>query len=136
MMVVVLMVRPAGLFGQNNEGSAMNCRKSPSPSPVLRGPVGLLRCRCALVVYPIFLMKLLCFALFACAFNLLLGYTGLLSFGHAAFFGGAAYITRLRGQGLGFPPELGILVGTAVAALLGLRVRAPGHPARRASTSR
>jgi len=44
------------------------------------------------VVYPVFMMKLLCFALFACAFNLLLGYTGLLSFGHAAFFGGAAYI--------------------------------------------
>ena len=43
--------------------------------------------------YPVFLMKLLCFALFACAFNLLIGYTGLLSFGHAAFFGGASYIT-------------------------------------------
>ncbi|RCK51168.1 ABC transporter permease [Thalassospira profundimaris] len=72
------------------------------------------------VFYPIFLMKVLCFALFACAFNLLLGYTGLLSFGHAAFFGGASYFTGYVVKELGFPPELGILVGVAGAALLGL----------------
>ena len=53
------------------------------------------------VVYPVFLMKVMCFALFAAAFNLLIGYVGLLSFGHAAFFGGAAYITALHGQGTG-----------------------------------
>ncbi|XAZ20814.1 branched-chain amino acid ABC transporter permease (plasmid) [Sinorhizobium sp. B11] len=70
--------------------------------------------------YPIFLMKLLCFALFACAFNLLLGYTGLLSFGHATFFGGAAYFTAYTVKSWGFPPELGILVGVAGAAFLGL----------------
>jgi len=70
--------------------------------------------------YPIFLMKLLCFALFACAFNLLLGYTGLLSFGHATFFGGAAYFTAYAVKSWGFPPELGILTGVAGAALLGL----------------
>ncbi|MFP3544192.1 branched-chain amino acid ABC transporter permease [Rhizobium sp. SIMBA_035] len=70
--------------------------------------------------YPIFLMKLLCFALFACAFNLLLGYTGLLSFGHATFFGGAAYFTAYTVKSWGFPPELGILTGVAGAALLGL----------------
>ncbi|MDR6666445.1 branched-chain amino acid ABC transporter permease [Rhizobium sp. 1399] len=70
--------------------------------------------------YPIFLMKLLCFALFACAFNLLLGYTGLLSFGHATFFGGAAYFTAYTVKSWGFPPGLGILVGVAGAALLGL----------------
>jgi len=70
--------------------------------------------------YPIFLMKLLCFALFACAFNLLLGYTGLLSFGHATFFGGAAYFTAYTVKSWGFPPELGILVGVLGAALLGL----------------
>ncbi|GAA3082322.1 branched-chain amino acid ABC transporter permease [Rhizobium viscosum] len=70
--------------------------------------------------YPIFLMKLLCFALFACAFNLLLGYTGLLSFGHATFFGGAAYFTAYTVKSWGFPPELGILVGVVGAALLGL----------------
>jgi branched-chain amino acid transport system permease protein len=70
--------------------------------------------------YPIFLMKLLCFALFACAFNLLLGYTGLLSFGHATFFGGAAYFTAYTVKSWGFPPEFGILVGVIGAAFLGL----------------
>ncbi|NKK77304.1 branched-chain amino acid ABC transporter permease [Rhizobium leguminosarum] len=70
--------------------------------------------------YPIFLMKLLCFALFACAFNLLLGYTGLLSFGHATFFGGAAYFTAYTVKSWGVPPELGILIGVAGAAFLGL----------------
>ncbi len=70
--------------------------------------------------YPIFLMKLLCFALFACAFNLLLGYTGLLSFGHATFFGGAAYFTAYTVKSWGFPPEFGILVGVVGAAFLGL----------------
>ncbi|WP_188584325.1 branched-chain amino acid ABC transporter permease, partial [Azorhizobium oxalatiphilum] len=75
-----------------------------------------------LVVYPVFLMKVLCFALFACAFNLMLGYTGLLSFGHAMFFGGAAYITAQAVKVWGFTPELGILAGTAFAALVGLLV--------------
>ncbi|MCF7201354.1 branched-chain amino acid ABC transporter permease [Pseudomonas oligotrophica] len=70
--------------------------------------------------YPIFLMKVLCFALFACAFNLLLGYTGILSFGHAAFFGGSAYFTAHAVKEWGFSPELGILVGVAGASLLGL----------------
>jgi branched-chain amino acid transport system permease protein len=71
------------------------------------------------VVYPVFMMKLLCFALFALAFNLLLGYTGLLSFGHAAFFGGAAYITGHLVRNSGLTPELGILGGTLFAAVLG-----------------
>ncbi|WFU02397.1 branched-chain amino acid ABC transporter permease [Rhizobium sp. CB3171] len=71
-------------------------------------------------IYPIFVMKVLCFALFACAFNLLLGYTGLLSFGHATFFGGAAYFTAHAVKVWGVPPELGILIGVAGAALLGL----------------
>ena len=70
--------------------------------------------------YPIFIMKVLCFALFACAFNLLLGYTGILSFGHAAFFGGGAYFTAHAVKQWGLTPELGILVGVAGAALLGL----------------
>ncbi len=73
-----------------------------------------------LVVYPVFLMKVLCFALFACAFNLLLGYAGLLSFGHAMFFGFAAYISGYTVKELGWPTEAGILGGTAVAAILGL----------------
>ncbi len=75
-----------------------------------------------LVVYPVFMMKLLCFALFALAFNLLLGYTGLLSFGHAAFFGGASYITGHLVRNSGLTPELGVLGGTLFAALLGYLV--------------
>lgn len=73
-------------------------------------------------LYPVFGMKLVCFALFACAFNLLLGFTGLLSFGHAAFFGGAAYITGWFIKALGWTPELGVLAGVATGALLGLIV--------------
>ncbi len=70
--------------------------------------------------YPVFVMKLMCFALFASAFNLLLGYTGLLSFGHAAFLGGAAYVTGHAIKVWGLTPELGLLFGTAGGALLGL----------------
>ena len=68
--------------------------------------------------YPVFLMKALCFALFASAFNLLIGYTGLLSFGHAAFLGGAGYVTGYVLRDLGFSPEIGILSGTVFAALM------------------
>ena len=70
--------------------------------------------------YPVFLMKVLCFALFACAFNLLLGYVGLLSFGHAAFFGSAGYITAYTVKTFNFDPIIGILLGVAVSSLLGL----------------
>lgn len=70
--------------------------------------------------YPVFVMKLMCFALFASAFNLLLGYTGLLSFGHAAFLGGAAYVAGYTIKAWGFTPEVGMLLGTVVGALLGL----------------
>src|SRR5947209_11835519 len=70
-------------------------------------------------VYPIFLMKALCFALFACAFNLLIGYAGLLSFGHAAFLGSAGYATAHAAKVWGFPPELAIPFGAAVAGVLG-----------------
>ena len=71
------------------------------------------------LAYPVFLMNVLCLALFASAFNLLLGYAGLLSFGHAAFLASAAYVTGHVVKAWGFPPELGLLSGTAVAALLG-----------------
>ena len=70
--------------------------------------------------YPIFMMKLMCFALFASAFNLLLGFTGLLSFGHAAFLGGAAYVTGHAIKVWGLTPEVGLLLGTGGGALLGL----------------
>jgi len=70
-------------------------------------------------IYPVLVMKILCFALFACAFNLLLGYTGLLSFGHAAFFGTAGYVAGHAIKVWGFPTELGLVAGTAASALLG-----------------
>lgn len=70
-------------------------------------------------VYPTFLMKLFCFALFACAFNLLLGFAGLLSFGHAAFLGTAGYVCGLMVRDLGVTPEVGILAGTVAAGVLG-----------------
>ena len=69
--------------------------------------------------YPVFVMKLMCFALFASAFNLLLGYTGLLSFGHAAFFGGSAYVAGHAIKAWGLTPELALIAGTLTGALLG-----------------
>jgi branched-chain amino acid transport system permease protein len=74
------------------------------------------------VVYPIFLMKCLCFALFACAFNLLIGFTGLLSFGHAMFFGFAAYLCGHAAKVWGLSPEVAILFGTFSAAAIGFLV--------------
>ena len=71
-------------------------------------------------VYPVFLMKALCFALFACAFNLLIGFGGLLSFGHAMFLGTAGYVCAHAAKEWGFQPEFAILFGTAASALLGI----------------
>jgi branched-chain amino acid transport system permease protein len=73
-----------------------------------------------LFLYPIFLMKVYCFIIFACSYNLLLGYTGLMSFGHAAFFGMGAYLCGHAATQWGFPFELSLFVGTAFGALLGL----------------
>ncbi len=70
-------------------------------------------------LYPVFLMKLLCFALFACAFNLLIGYVGLLSFGHAAYFGMGGYIAGHAAKVWGFSPEIAVLAGAAVAGFQG-----------------
>lgn len=74
------------------------------------------------VLYPVFLMKILCFALFACALNLLLGFGGLLSFGHAAFFGAASYVAAHAAKVWGLTPELAILLGTGAATVLGLGI--------------
>ena len=75
-------------------------------------------------IYPVFMMKALCFALFACAFNLLLGFGGLLSFGHAMFLGTAGYVCAHAAKAWGFPPEFAILAGTAASAALGAVVGA------------
>jgi branched-chain amino acid transport system permease protein len=72
------------------------------------------------VLYPVFLMKALCFALFACAFNLLIGYVGLVSFGHALYFGWAGYLSAYAAKSWGLQPELAVLVGTATGAGLGV----------------
>ena len=87
---------------------------------MLYGIVLLLALAAPFYLYPVFLMKVLCFALFACAFNLLIGFTGLLSFGHAAFFGGAGYIAGYAIKSLGLSPELGLILGTGFGALIGL----------------
>jgi len=76
------------------------------------------------LVYPVLVMKLMCMALFACAYNLLLGFGGMMSFGHAAFFGSAAYAAGVAAKHWGWPPELALLTGTATAALLGAIVGA------------
>jgi branched-chain amino acid transport system permease protein len=71
------------------------------------------------VLYPVFLMKVMCFALFACAFNLLIGFGGLLSFGHAMFLGTAGYAAAHAAKVWGFTPELALLFATACSAALG-----------------
>ena len=87
--------------------------------------VGLLACVAAPVyVYPVFLTKTLCFCLFACAFNLVARTTGLLSFGHAAFFGSAAYMAGYAAKAWGVPFELAVLIGTATGFFLGLGIGA------------
>jgi branched-chain amino acid transport system permease protein len=91
----------------------------------MRIPIVILLVACIVapfVVYPVFVMKMLCWALFACAFNLLLGYVGLLSFGHALFFGAAGYLTAHAAKVWGLPFELAILTGMLTSTVLGLAV--------------
>lgn len=76
------------------------------------------------IIYPIFVMKVMCFALFACAFNLLLGHAGIVSFGHAAFFGSSAYITGYALRDLGWTAELAIIAGILFSAALGAAIGA------------
>ena len=73
-------------------------------------------------LYPVFMMKAMCYAIFACAFNLLLGFTGLLSFGHAAYLGAAAYATGWLIRSAGWSTEMGLLAGVVTGAVLGLAV--------------
>jgi branched-chain amino acid transport system permease protein len=95
----------------------MNRTGAPNPALLILLGLGL---AAPFVFYPIFLLKGLCFALFACAYNLLIGYVGLISFGHAAFFGIAAYVTGYAAKVWGLPTEVAILAGTMAAAVLGL----------------
>jgi branched-chain amino acid transport system permease protein len=84
------------------------------------GAMAVLLALAPMVVYPVFLMKALCFALFACAFNLLIGFGGLLSFGHAMFLGTAGYVCAHAAKEWGWPPEAAILLGTGAATALGV----------------
>lgn len=127
LMAVVLMLMPAGLFGRAGVVAVAPAQARPARggggSRALVVGVVLLAIAVAaplVGVYPGFLMKAMCFALFACAFNLLTGYAGLLSFGHSAFFGLAAYFTGYAMKAWGGTPELGLLIGTATGAVLGL----------------
>ena len=98
---------------------------------------GALRARAVRRLYPVFLMKALCFALFACAFNLLLGYGGLLSFGHAMFLGTAGYVAAHAAKVWGLPPELAILARHRARPRCSALVDRRCSPsAARASTSR
>jgi branched-chain amino acid transport system permease protein len=126
-MAIVLLVKPAGLFGtpiEQRAGSAGLGRaersSGVSAATLAVYAIGLAALLVApFVLYDVFVMKALCFALFACAFNLLAGYAGLLSFGHAAFMGSAAYLTAYSIKAFDLPPLVGIAAGTAVAAGLG-----------------
>jgi branched-chain amino acid transport system permease protein len=126
-MAIVLLIRPAGLFGSKPEPAASHQQTGLS-SLVLNqrtqiliflGMAALLAAA-PLVIYPGFMMKAMIFALFACAFNLIAGYGRLVSFGHAMFLGAAGYVCGHAAKVWGLNPELAILAGTATAALLGL----------------
>ncbi len=102
-----------------------SCAKPPSALRAQSETIAFAVMVAALIVapfftYPLFLMQAMCFALFACAFNLLIGYVGLLSFGHALYFGWASYLSAYTAKVWGFTPELAILTGTATAAVCGL----------------
>ncbi len=128
-MVGVLVFRPQGLFGKPTAHEARADEEWASAKPddgrafkIAAGCISILLLLAPLVLYPQFLMKAMCFAIFAMSFNLLLGYSGLLSFGHAMFMGGAAYIAAHAAKVWGFPPELAILGGVVSALVGGLLV--------------
>jgi len=125
-MGIILLLRPAGLFGTVMPVGAGHAVSVPLAPRAVATATTIVLVALALaapfVLYPIFLMKALCYALFAAAFGLLIGYAGLMSFGHAAFFGGAAYVTAYTVKMWGFPTEIGILAGGGVGAILGLVV--------------
>jgi len=103
------------------EAPVMPVRRETTPSVgVAFAAMVALLAAAPFVVYPIFLMKALCFALFACAFNLLIGYVGLVSFGHALYFGWASYLCAYAAKSWGMEPGLAVIVGTATAAVLGV----------------
>lgn len=128
-MIIVLMVRPSGPFGRmSTDRSALNASIASVSGAVnwsktTKMAVSTLAIAAIIIApaifYPVFLMKAMCFALFACSLNLLVGYAGLLSFGHAVYFGTGAYIAAYTIKEWGVTPEIGMLLGVLVTALLG-----------------
>ncbi len=125
-MAIVLLLRPAGLFGRiaGTQTNAFSAERSRAKRSAWMGYATAALFAAAFaapfVLYPLFLMKAYCYALFALSFALLAGHAGLLSFGHAAYFGTAAYVAAYALKSWNVTPEIAILVATAAAALLGL----------------
>lgn len=126
-MALVLLAKPTGLFGRvttqvsSVEHGGMAGAGDPGRSALIfLALLALFFAVAPMFIYPLFLMKAMCFALFACAVNLLAGFGGLLSFGHAMFLGSAGYVSAHAAKVWGLPPEAAILTGTAAAAALGL----------------
>jgi len=126
-MAIVLLIKPSGLFGKaaSQAGGVESAVAGAATDSGLSMKIAMGIMAAGLLiapffVYPQFLMNALCFSLFACSLNLMLGYVGLLSFGHAMFLGSAGYVSAHAAKIWGFPPELAILAGTAAAAVLGL----------------
>jgi branched-chain amino acid transport system permease protein len=124
-MALVLVLRPAGLFGKETTAHQGTDISAARPDSILEnGRLWLIVLAAAgaivpFVVYPVFAMKILCFALYASAYNLIFGYVGLLGFGHAAFFGAAAYVAAHTAAVWGWPTELAILSAVAMSSVLG-----------------
>jgi branched-chain amino acid transport system permease protein len=126
-MALVLLLKPAGLFGRATaQASGVEHSGGSSAADggrsalILLGVLAVFFAIAPMFIYPVFLMKALCFALFACSVNLLVGFVGLLSFGHAMFLGSAGYVAAHAAKVWGLSPELAILSGTAAALVLGL----------------
>jgi len=127
-MMIVLLVRPQGLFGggsvaathASSTGIRLATGRLKRPELTYLAVLAVAGVLAPLIFYPIFLAKILCFALFACAYNLIFGYVGLIAFGHAAFYGAGVYAVAASAKFWGWPPELALLFGVGVSALLGL----------------
>ncbi|OJY39766.1 MAG: branched-chain amino acid ABC transporter permease [Rhizobiales bacterium 65-9] len=124
-MALVLIVRPAGLFGKETVAAHAADVSSARPDSILENGriwlplLAVIGAALPFLLDPVFAMKILCLALFACAYNLVFGYVGLLAFGHAAFYGAAAYVAAFTAASWNFPTELAILSGVAAATILG-----------------
>jgi branched-chain amino acid transport system permease protein len=126
-MALVLLVKPSGLFGRAaaqagavEHGGMAKAGEAGRSALKFLGLLALFFIVSPFFIYPLFLMKAMCFALFACAVNLLVGFGGLLSFGHAMFFGLAGYVSAHAAKVWGLPPEVAILAGTGAAVALGV----------------